>query len=111
LQTNLAEWSVESPEGPVIADNDRLRSAVAARALVGRPVTDWQLYDEHSLRVHFYGGSVITVTPMADTASADKTAWWVCLPGGRVVAVSCDGRVVAADSRRSTCDWFQRTDS
>jgi hypothetical protein len=108
LQTNFTDWSIELPEGPLIADNDRDRSEAAARALVGRPVADWHVFGEQTLRVRFHGGPVLTVVPLSDADSADKAAWWLCLPGGRIVGVACDGRVVAADSRRQTCDWFKR---
>jgi hypothetical protein len=108
VQTNLAEWSVEWPDGPVINDNDGPRAETAARALVGRTVSGWHLAEGNTLRVRFYGGAVLTVAPMTVGESADKAAWWVCLPGGRTVAVACNGRVVATDSRRETCDWFDR---
>jgi hypothetical protein len=108
VQTNLAEWSVEWADGPVIHDHDRPRAEAAARALVGRSVSGWHLCDENTLRVRFFAGPILTIVPMADGQSADKAAWWVCLPGGRTVAVACNGRVVAADSRRAICDWFDR---
>jgi hypothetical protein len=108
VQTNLADWTVGWQGGPVVNDNDRPRAETAAQSLVGRPVAGWNLSDDATLSVRFHGGLVLTVAPMNDGESADKTAWWVCLPGGRIVAVACDGRVVAADSRRATCDWFER---
>src|SRR5262245_4833353 len=84
LQTNFAEWSVQSPQGPVITDADRAEAEIAARALIGRPVMSWQLAEDHTLRVQFYGGAILTVAPMSEASSPDKAAWWVCLPGGRV---------------------------
>src|SRR5262249_1519953 len=76
VQTNLADWSVEWQGGPVVNDNERPRAEAAARALLGRSVTGWHLADDMTLRVHFYGGLILTVAPITDGESADKAAWW-----------------------------------
>jgi hypothetical protein len=108
LQTNFADWTIELPGGPTIAADDRDRSRAAARALIGRPVLEWQVGDGHALQIHFHGGLLLNVAPTVGPELAGKAAWWLCLPGGRTVAVACDGRVIATDSRRLNCDWFKR---
>jgi hypothetical protein len=108
LQSNHAEWTIESATRKVVVHQDHEDAEAAARALVGRPVIGWKLAGRHALRIKFHGGPLLTIRPMTDAALTGQSAWWVCLPGGRTVTVTCDARVVATDSRRDTCDWLKR---
>jgi hypothetical protein len=111
VTTNFADWSLETL-GPaasmILMDMDQAEHAV--KALEGKQVLRWQLIEGHGLQIEFEGRLRLRVVPWKDAESADSDsdAWCVSLPGNRVVAVSCDGRVAAVDSRVPTRDWFPR---
>jgi hypothetical protein len=111
VTTYCADWSLETAGPPVsIFHMDDALAKEAAHALIGRQVSGWQLIDGHGLQIDFEGGIRLRVLPWMDEESvgSDTEAWCVTLPGNRIVAVSCDGRVVAVDSEMPICDWFTR---
>jgi len=107
LNTNFADWSLETVRtaaSMIQMDMDQAEQAV--KALEGKQVLRWQLIEGHGLQIEFEGGRRLRVVPWTDSDCADSDAWCVSLPGNRVVAVSCDGRVAAVDSWVPIRDWF-----
>ena len=108
VNTNFADWSHETvgtAASMIQMDMDQAEQAV--KALEGKQVLRWQLIEGHGLQIEFEGGLRLRVVPWTDSDCADSDAWCVSLPGNRVVAMSCDGRVAAVDSRLPIRDWFR----
>jgi hypothetical protein len=107
VQTNFADWTMETvgPPGAVL-EPEQAKQAV--HSLVGKSVTGWRLIDGHGFQIEFDVALRLRVVPWTDADSTDTDAWCVGLPGNRVVAVSCDGRVASVDSREPIRDWFRR---
>lgn len=109
VQTNLADWSLETAGPPVLMiQMDDAQAEKAAHALIGHLVSGWQLIEGHGLQIDFEGGIRLRVLPWTDADSVERNtdAWCVSLPDNRIVAVSCDGRAVAVDSNMPIRDWF-----
>ena len=109
LETNFATWSVQSLGSSVSADDTRDHAERAARDLIGRPVVGWHLGSGHTIRIDFGDDHSLQVVPMTGSDVVGKDAWLVSMPNGRIVAVSCDGQVVAVDSKRPIREWFSRS--
>jgi hypothetical protein len=106
VNTNFADWSLETMGSASMIQMDMDQAEEAVQALVGKRVSRWQLIEGRGLEIDFEDRLRVRVVPWTDAESADTDAWHVSLRGNRVVAMSCDGRVAAVDGRIPTIDWF-----
>jgi len=109
IETNMADWRVSCGASVVSRDDEREQTERCASALVGRPVTGWRLGDRHALTLEFDDTCTLEIIPFSDPDVADSDAWCVSSPDRRIVAVSCDGRVVSIDAARPIGEWFSNS--
>jgi hypothetical protein len=105
VNANRADWRIDGDGLAACADDDRGPAERAVAALIGRPVVGWSLGAGHALTVQFDRGLTVRVDPWLDPDEARWDAWSVSLPG-RLVAVSCGGRVAAPDPECPVGQWF-----